>query len=224
MASEISSEGHSASTVRRESPTSVACWRRRTATVAGVMLLAVGIWAASASAWAASEDGPLLNQPVYFPETKSYYELVQPSAGDQDHPGLGYDAIRWIMAKQRAQQRSYKGVRGRLAVVKSYALHNFLKTTFRPRRIIWIGLRYWCNVNKLQWVTGEFYPRSAFAPWARVWNNNGSPGAGLSTSCRADEPYWPVHYWGPENGFRWNANGPDKAGFYYFVEYPTGKE
>jgi hypothetical protein len=174
---------------------------------------------------AAPEREPVVNTPVYFPGTKSYFELVAAVPGDWDRGPSSDPVIRWVAANTKAQQRMHKGVRGRLAVVKDRAVHDFLLQTFRPDNITWIGLRYWCGVNRTQWVTGEFHNRGSFSAWDHLWNRGGTFDVTTPVqACHSDQPYWPVHYWGVDHGFRWNANGPLKAGRYYFVEYPTGKE
>ena len=189
----------------------------------GLALLLVALVAAPGAAVAKSTLGsyvqPVYNKKVYFPGTGNYYELVE---GPRV---FGRPAMRWSAARTAARQRTYKGVRGRLAVVKDPRLHAFLFEQLRPAGIIWIGLRYWCGVNRAQWVTGEFHERGEFAPWHHVWNRAGAfNSSGRVQYCRQTSPYWPVHYWGIAHGFRWNANGHDKAGTAYLVEYPTGKK
>ena len=189
------------------------------------LVLAVLAVFSAAAAEAAPEREPVVNTPVYFPKTKSYFELVRAIPGDWDLSASSDPNIRWVAAYTKAQQRMHKGARGRLAVVKDRAVHDFLMQTFRPDNITWIGLRYWCRVNRTQWVTGEFHNRGSFAAWDHLWNRAGTfEGTRPVGTCDPDQPYWPVHYWGVDQSFRWNANGPLKAGRYYFVEYPTGKE
>ncbi len=189
-------------------------------------LLVVVLAACAAGAVeAAPERQPVVNTPVYFPGTKSYFELVPAVAGDWDLGERQDGIIRWVVANNKAQQRRHKGTRGRLAVVKDRSVHDFLLQTFRPDNITWIGLRYWCGVNRTQWVNGDFHERGTFAAWDPIWNRAGTIDVTTrGQACLSDQPYWPVHYWGVADGFRWNANGPLKAGKYYFVEYPTGKE
>ena len=122
-------------------------------------VLVIGIWLLAGSA--AAE--PLYESKVYNPETKSHFELVR-----NQQPGLStrcrtcYE-FSWAVAKRLAQQRTFKGVRGRLAVVKSRQVNDFLRETFRPERAAWIGLRYLCRFNKLQWITSEFHPNTGYA-------------------------------------------------------------
>ena len=172
----------------------------------------------------AQEGGrPVFGEKVYFPGTKNYYELVGAEAGDS-HRGALVMEITWERAMRKATRRSYKGVQGRLAVVRSEKLHTFLKRTFRPDQITWIGLRYWCRFNRMQWVNGDFHDRSDYQRWDTVWARlGGRPHGQSKPRCHGAAWYWPVHYWGVGYGFRWNANDMQKEGHAYFVEYPTGK-
>ena len=183
------------------------------------LVLVIGLWLLAGSA--AAE--PLYDTKVYNPEGKSHFELVR-----NQQVGRSI-SIRWAAARRLAQQRTFKGVRGRLAVVKSRQVNDFLRQTFRPERATWIGLRYLCRFNKLQWVTGEVNPNTGYANWDLIWNHNGSRGSTLGrldkTKCeKVVHEYWPVHYWGINHGFRWNANGTIKEFDTFFVEYPTGKK
>lgn len=165
----------------------------------------------------------LLDTPLYNPETKSYFELVWVPPGWSIR-GAEFAEISWERARQFAHQQTYKGVRGRLALVKSEATHHFLRR-FQPDRATWIGLRYWCHHGKLQLATGEFYPKTGYAGWDRNWAVAGTKQTGNRPPvCTGNFPYWPVHYWSIQEGFRWNANGTLKEWRYVFIEYPTGKE
>ena len=165
---------------------------------------------------------PLYDTPVYEPDTGSYFELRKVTPGYSVRGGA--PAIQWPKAQVLARQSTYKGIRGRLAVVKSKEVNDFLRRTFKPDWGAWIGLRYWCKFNRLQWITGEFHERTAYANWDPVWNHEGSPGAARGQpSCRRKDTFWPVHYWSVDAGFRWNANGDQKEMRYFFIEYPTGK-
>jgi len=184
------------------------------------VLVVLGIVAAGSSVVRAQ---PLYDTPVYNPETRSYFELVKVTKGYSIR-GANIPAITWSNARKLARSRFYKGVRGRLAVVKSQSVNDFLRQTFKPDEKTWIGLRYWCAYNKLQWVTGEFHPLTAYANWDRIWRHDGGTyGGNKEPTCNEFFNYWPVHYWPVQNGFRWNANGTHKEFKAFFVEYPTGK-
>ena len=165
----------------------------------------------------------LYDTPVKYPATGNYYELVRAEPGHSLR-GPGTAALGWYKAMQLATKRVYKGAPGRLAVVNSTELSNFLRRTFRADEKAWIGLRYWCRFNKLQWITGEFLKPGDFTNWDPQWYHDGGIHGGTKRphcAGKASE-YWPVHYWPVVDGFGWNANGQRKEARSYFVEYLTG--
>lgn len=178
---------------------------------------------------AAVQAAPAYNTPFYNPETKSYFELYSPDANDPSNTKVKtFGKIQHKHAIKMAAQRFYKGVRGRLAVVKSQETHEFLAKHLRPEGSAWIGLRYYCSFKKLMWVTGEiFTPGKDFAKWGpRTWSVQGSsPANNKPGQCLYHEKgvALPVHYWGMEHGFFWNANGMAKEFNVMIIEYPTGK-
>lgn len=193
----------------------------RLALAAAVTLFALGTGRASAAM--------LLNEPVYNPETKSYFELYTPDLKKVLAHTEIY-GLSWRAAWRLAPKLKYKGVKGRLAVVNSHAVSEFLKDTFKPDIEAWIGLRYFCKFHRLQWVTGDLWKRGDFSLWGPVWDQAAiSPtqtGVGeAKAACNTPDPSYHlgVHYWRREWGFYWNANGQDKHFDAMFVEYPTGK-
>jgi len=182
------------------------------------------------AAWLAIGAGPVaaqqvINKPVYFPHTKSYFELVRPS-NSAINSGAGI--FEWQEAMILAKRRAYKGVQGRLAVIKDPETNAFLRDTFKPEEEAWIGLRYWCAFGKLQWVTGDEHPLTAYANWDVIWNRNAihrNEGNGQNP-CPRDVrgAYLGVHYWAVTEGFYWNAHGAAKKFPLFYVEYPTGSE
>ena len=149
--------------------------------------------------------------PVYNPHTKSYFELRKDNQ-------KGY----WVDANNKAKTLSYKGVRGRLAVVEGQDTHSFLQRHFKLDVETWIGLQYWCSFRKLLWVTGEVHDRSAFSPWAANWNRPGI--AACEDAGTRVSGFMPVYYLPHSQGFRWQAVGSAKGFDRYLVEYPTGGE
>lgn len=161
-----------------------------------------------------SDKPPLYDTKVYNPATASYFELKRPG-GD----------FNWNKANEYAERAHYKGVRGRLAVIKNKETQDFLVKTFRPT-ISWIGLKYYCRLNALQWVSGEFWPLTSYANWGTRWNVSGaSPNAEGLAGCDANDGHGVrgVHMWGHEGNYKWNVNGPAKIFYDFFVEYPTGQ-
>mgnify|MGYP003669790962 CR=1 FL=1 len=195
---------------------------------AAASALILGILAI-AMASTAVHAAPAYNTPFYNPETKSYFELYSPDANDPKNTEVKtFGKIQQKHAIKMAAKRFYKGARGRLAVVKSQETHEFLAKHLRPEGAAWIGLRYFCTFKKLMWVTGEIFTVGKdFAKWGpRTWSvQGGSPASGKPGQCLYHEKgvALPVHYWGMEHGFFWNANGMSKEFNAMIIEYPTGK-
>ena len=178
---------------------------------------------AVAPARAAGEE--LLNTKVYFPHTKSYFELVDGVPPDTPPSLREVYRYNWGQAEKEAKRRSFKGVRGRLAVVRDRTTHDFLRQTFWPRMETWIGLRYICSVRRLLWVDGKVHKRKDFSVWSQVWNVAGTDRLNnpkRSYCGTGSGGYLPIHYWAET--FRWNANGPLKEYHRFFVEYVTAEE
>lgn len=168
----------------------------------------------------------VINKPVYFPHSKSYFELVKTSPNAPVNSGIG--VLEWQEAKALAERRTHKGAQGRLAIIKDGETNAFLRTTFRPEEAAWIGLRYWCAFGKLQWVTGDEHPLTAYANWDVIWNRDaiGRNAGNGQNPCPRDVrgAYLGVHYWPVNEGFYWNAHQAPKKFALFFVEYPTGSE
>jgi hypothetical protein len=198
----------------------------------GIVLACVVLGGSSGTAAAASL---LWNTPVYNPESKSYFELFTPSKNLHDiESGVGIYGLSWGVAKGLAEKQVFKGVRGRLAVVNTRQIHDFLKEKFHPTIAVWIGLRYWCKFRKLQWITGAAFDRQKdFSAWGDMWDQNAVHnyyylgGTSTPADCSATHAglvnYLGVHYWPMDEGFVWNANGHDKHFAALFIEFPTGK-
>jgi len=162
------------------------------------------------------------NKPAYNPETKSYFEYYFPGTG------LLYDASKqygWEEASNVAATRTFHGVRGRLAVIKTPETNKFIVEHLKPEDGTWIGLRYYCELRTLRWVTGEFWPLDGYQNWGKVWNTEGTTPMGKERASCAGQyiPWMGVHYWGPKGNFKWNANGSGKRFGWMIIEYPTGK-
>ena len=189
-----------------------------------MMAVAATLFGLSGLLSGTAAGGPLYNVPVYEPETGNYFELRKVEPGYSSR-GRGVPAIGWNKARTLARKSTYRGAKGRLAVVKRRTVNDFLRRTFEPVTGAWIGLRYWCELNKLQWVTGEIHELSGYANWGSVWRHDGASldGGPKVPTCGRKTPFWPVHYWSVDKGFRWNANGNRKEMRAFFIEYPTGE-
>jgi hypothetical protein len=162
---------------------------------------------------ATSQAKELVDSPVYDPVSKSYFEMVD---GLKIYHGYqAHEGPNWTQANDFARARVFGGARGRLAVIKSVATHDFLKQTFQPQTYVWIGLRYMCANHQLLWANGETFARGDFGAWDQRWNQDvyGCNGPG--------EDWMPIAY-SPLPVFHWVGKGIDKRYYYFFVEYPTG--
>lgn len=166
----------------------------------------------------------LLNTPVYDPESKSYFEMVDGAHGLVKGYGSN-EGPTWAQAEVFAKGMSYKDVPGRLATVRTFATHAFLMRTFHPSSRAWIGLRYWCGSEQLEDSTGRMLSRNEFIAWAQNWRGGDficvpDP----STHRPSPTDYAPVAYSAMSEGFRWVALGSNKRFYFFFVEFPTGKQ
>jgi Lectin C-type domain len=158
--------------------------------------------------------------PVYNPASKSYVELVLIKTTKYSYRNS--PDIRWEDAAHLATEMSYKGARGHLAVVNNIETHEFLLRSFQPSVAAWIGLRYWCGVNRLEDVTGRSINKGMFQIWAQPWDHSARVGCLEYKSDNKVREFMPVYYLPVNEGFRWAAQGWHKAYYAFFVEFPTG--
>jgi len=168
---------------------------------------------------AAANAKPVFDKPMYDPVSKSYFELHKVTR-EENPRSAEYPDLPFNMAEKFASQRMFKGVRGRLAIVKSNETHMFLMQNFQPDAHAWIGLRYYCKLRQLRWVNGEQVTRGSFQAWDADWDQSGDAGC-VKGPGQAD--WMPVCYSPTSAGFRWVAKGASKHYVAYFIEYPTGK-
>jgi hypothetical protein len=147
--------------------------------------------------------------PIYDPVSKRYFALMRIDRGS--------DGV-WDQIAKQAQRLTFKGVRGRLAIVDSLEIHQFLQQTFRPNgyQYMWIGLQYHCRARKLQWSDGRTYQRGSFQAWDRQWKQDV-----YFCGDTADPNDWAPVAYSPQG--TWIAKGRHKGYEWYYVEYPTGK-
>ena len=150
--------------------------------------------------------------PIYNPQTNSYFEL---------RVDFGYEGgPNWKNAHRSAAALTYKGQKGRLAVVNNLNTLKFVREHFRLNREVWIGLRYFCKFRKLVWVTGELQPLQSPGMWARQWFRK------KNVTCRTvNLEYMPVYVTSENFGsVVWQASGPRKFRNGYLVEYPNPRK
>jgi hypothetical protein len=180
------------------------------------LLFALLLAAVARSAVAADEGnvfaGQLVGIPVYDAESKRYFALMKPQLEPQ------YFTM-WPEVEKQAEAHSYKGVKGRLAIVDSDEVHEFLLKTFRPNQYqyIWIGLRYLCRTKQLMWSDGRIAKPGGFQPWNAKWTPDPYT---CNDPNRADD-FAPVAYTPFMKS--WIALGRNKGYPWYFIEYPTGQ-
>jgi lectin-like protein len=166
----------------------------------------------------AHAQGPVYGKPMYDPASKSYFELVHVTK--EQTPGSSNPALPFPKAAEAASGRAFKGVKGRLAIIRSQDTHMFIMQNLRPNEDTWIGLRYFCKTRELKWVNGEVLKKGDFAAWHAQWNQSG-----VADYCKGAETDWmPVAYTPAGAGFRWIAKGGLKIYVAYLVEYPAGHE
>jgi hypothetical protein len=193
------------------------CARNRGITV---QAFAIGLALFFALATSALADGPLYNTPVFDPETGNYYALIDVHDRQESQFHTGYV---WPEAERDARRTTFKGVRGRLAVVSSLHIHEFLELTFRPNTYAWIGLRYICAQHELEDDEGHNLNGTPFRAWARWWRQDPFI-CNVNQYTHHFDPgdFMPVAYSPIDKGFRWVGKGRNKGYDAYFIEYPTG--
>ena len=151
---------------------------------------------------------------VYDPSSGSYFEVIR-----------NVGRIRnWRHARTVVNRRTYKGIRGRLAVIKTRATHEFLRKNLGIPFDAWIGLRYHCSTGKLVWVTGEILRRGVdFEIWHR------QPYYERNNDCVNGAKHLVAYYVGAEEGqddiqgrrLYWRVSGPAHYLAGALIEYPT---
>ena len=168
---------------------------------------------AGSTAFSAAKPG---DPPIYNPASKSYFQLLT----------LTTLRKQWRFAHGAALSRTFKGVRGRLAVIDRPETHQFILQNFELKFPMWIGLRYWCRFRMLEWNGLRPYSPSDpghFQAWHPQWTRGNKGCVGKSAEGRdavLGVYYQPI---GKRNA-RWQAVGFAKFFGRFLVEYPTGEE
>lgn len=149
---------------------------------------------------------------VYHAPSGSYFQLVMDWQTSNQGPN-------WLEARALAERLTYKGRRGRLAVIPDLDTHTWLAGQFNLAALhwwdsgpTWIGLRYWCATRTLAWVNGSTMARSQSGPWEHPWNRD------RHTCGTGNVPFMGVYYTG--GNWRWQAVRWAKRFPFMFVEYP----
>ena len=156
------------------------------------------------------------NQPgkiVYDPSSGSYFEFIRYE--------LHSSSSTWGRVRATVNKRTYKGIRGRLAVIKTRATHEFLRKNLGITMDAWIGLRYHCASGKLVWVTGEILRRGVdFEIWHSRWHYESRNVCGDFDGTE-NIKYLPVFYANLNGRLYWRASGPGHYMTGAIFEYPT---
>jgi hypothetical protein len=177
-----------------------------------IPLLFTGIGCLALGGSGANAASGVGDPPIYDPASKSYFQLL----------GL-HNSAHQSETQKLSAKRSYKGARGRLAIVNSYDTHRFIVKKFDLSEPTWIGLRYWCRYGMLEWNGKRPYSAAKpghFHAWHPQWYRN------AQFICQTDEVaemgFMPVYYrqFGPGTVL-WQASGPRKGFSRFLVQYPT---
>lgn len=158
--------------------------------------------------------GETMAGPFYNEATKSYFALLD------TYP----ESMNWEESRVLAARRSFKNVRGRLAIIPDINTDRWLVNTFRKhmKRPAFIGLRYWCRQGKLQWVDGSIAANNGFARWHNPWYRSTRDSCPVLAEFGGNA-FMAVHYDVPDSGdIALRAAGPMKKFEAYLVEFPTG--
>lgn len=181
---------------------------------ARILVLGATLVAALCAPVGAARAQVNMETPVYNEETKSYFALV--AVGQPKD--IASPTHNWSMMNRVAMSLSYKGVGGRMAKVPSKSVNDFLARHFSPQIRAWIGLRYFCNYNISLWNDGTTLRKEDYQNWSPRWN------ATAGVNCAGRDGYFPVFYYGKDQGFQWAVQGLKKHYNEMFVEFVTNEE
>src|SRR5579872_2693068 len=128
------------------------------------------------------QNGVVWDTPFYEPTSKSYFAYKW-----AHNPKNIYEGFNYAHAEADASAQHFKGVQGRIAVVSTIAIHEFLLKKFHPDEPVLIGLRYWCKTHKLQSSDGKYLTRESFMPWDNAWKQD-------DAICTGSQEYAVVEY------------------------------
>jgi len=149
---------------------------------------------------------------IYYSASDTYFQLI-------DDKQTHRNGIDWSEAASLASKMSYRGRKGRLAIIdvpdkQARVMEAFNFSLLNYGGNTWIGLIYMCSTRKLVRVDGNEHPRSAFSFWDVPWHRED----GIRCDTRPNLSYMGVYIHGSTN--RWQATGWKKRFPHYIVEYP----
>ncbi|MDA5193585.1 C-type lectin domain-containing protein [Govanella unica] len=173
-------------------------------------LLTGGLFALSVIA--SAKAAPILDKPVYNPETKSYFEVV-----DAAYMNSG-QGPNWSEASTVASKKSLGKAQGRLGIIPSAKVEMFIRLNLRPDQNMWIGLYYDCGTQSLVWIDGRTLRSGEYTNWA-----SGDWYIGHANMfCNTPDPHMPVLIALSEAERKWAIQLPAKRYHLILIEYPTG--
>jgi len=185
--------------------------KRRWAILAALIIVVL-----ARAAWAQEQDVPIEKydvKPVYDPVSKRYFAYML--SDPENTPWRN----EWEWVDKFAKHLVFHGVHGRLAIIDSLEVHEFLLRNFHSafkyiNGPAWIGLHYLCDEKQLQWSDGRFWKPGDFQAWDIEWSHD-------QYTCHSGfHDFAPIAYENPT--FRWMAKGRGKGYDWAFVEFPTG--
>lgn len=159
----------------------------------------------------------LFNVKVYNSHSKSYFEMKR-----------GTIVSKFQTARAYARSQSFKGVRGRLAVIDSKETQQFISRIFQPYTETWIGLRLTCRPRRLIWITGKEIDRAKdYTNWGAQWHYERKylpcKGSSRTGGDRFNSLFAGIALYPFRGVIRWWAIAPGHGVRRALIEYPTGK-
>ncbi|MEX0299436.1 MAG: C-type lectin domain-containing protein [Kordiimonas sp.] len=179
------------------------------------MFLASVLVAATMMFQGVDDTGTAVARPIgdvkLEPTTGSYFQMFE---------FYGRPPHTWEHAQRMVRGYRYKEREGRLAHVKTGAVHYFLLLNFLDLHSnkAWIGLSATCDEKaEIEWLDGSKLADQSF----RAWNDGTA--RNISRTCKAAKlsgRVMPVFYDSHELGLRWEVNNEKANLKYMMVEFP----
>ncbi len=175
------------------------------------MFLAGVLVAAAMMFQGVDDTGTAIARPIgevkLEPTTGSYFQMFE---------FYGRPPYSWQHAQRMVRGYRYQDREGRLAHVKSGAVHYFLLLNFMEllSKKAWIGLSAKCGEKaEIEWLDGSILGDQSFRAW-----NDGTQRK-ISRACAASKlsgKIFPVYYESHELGLRWET-AAEKANLQYMM-------
>ena len=161
--------------------------------------------------------GALWKIDVYDSASKSYFRLI---LGQHHHNQGQYHEV-----SRRARELTFKGVRGRLAIIKSKETQKFIEQVIRPPDETWFGLAMTCRGRKFYWSDGTKLDRkNDYQNWGKRWRDvKGYVGCAPGAYFARDKLFAGMAFKRYQGVLRWWAIRPSHVTYAALVQFPTGK-